>query len=303
MVLYRVYSQDHRIRYFARPFSTAIFFQIACLLFTFLPPLFTSYFTSGFYYKELTYTEQPKVSFLRRYHVISSLFSSSDAPLNDYFSSIYSVSTLQTGIPRDVDGDGLIDQETVLINVTTTSAFTSNTIDLWLIFQYALNRYPLVSMETLGILSLSAPRALSNYAGVTIYGRLRLVQREPLLSYRNVSAIQGSLFDYGSNSFVPSFDSISMVYRSRNYSTAFDTDYIHWTPAFSGSTTNGLFTIKVVVNIGAQTFRYVPDFWKEFRWTWVQCITALLPFYYLINKVKEFFFSNRLVRTVAKKSA
>ena len=59
MVLYKVYSQEHRIRYFADPCSTAVLFQIVCILITFLAPLFTSYFTSGFYYKELTYNEQP----------------------------------------------------------------------------------------------------------------------------------------------------------------------------------------------------------------------------------------------------
>ena len=304
MVLYRVFSQEHRIGYFAPLLSTAVIFQLACLLFTFLPPLFTSYFTSGFYYKELIYTEQPKATFLRRYHTIigSSIFSSSDAPLNNYFPSLYTPSTLQTGIPRDVDGDGIIDQETISINITSSSAITTNTIDLWLIFRYALNRYPLVNMETYGILSLNAPRSLSNYAGVTIYGQLRFVQREPLVSYKNVSALQGSLFDYGSTLFVPSFDSISAAYRSRNYSTIFYTEYIQWTPS-SSTASSSLFTLKVVVNTGTQAIRYIPNFWKEFRWTWIQYITGLLPFYYVANKVKEFFFSNRLIRTIAKKSA
>jgi len=92
MVLYKVYSQEYRIRYFAHPCSTAVLFQIACLLFTFLPPLFTGYFTSGFYYKELSYSEQPNVTFLQRYNLIISspstlIFSSSEAILNNYFLS------------------------------------------------------------------------------------------------------------------------------------------------------------------------------------------------------------------------
>jgi transmembrane protein 231 len=167
MVLYQVYSQEYRIRYFAHPISTAVVFQIACILLTFLAPLFTGYFTSGFYLKELTYTEQPQVSFLGQYTLFidslsSFIFSSSDARLNNYFTSTYYPSTITTDIPQDVNGDGIVDQQTISINVILPQLISGSSINLWLIYQYALNQYPLVNMQTLGIISLQAPSSLSN---------------------------------------------------------------------------------------------------------------------------------------------
>jgi len=306
MVLYKIYSQEHRVRYFAHPCSTAVLFQIACLLLTFLPPLFTSYFTSGFYYKELTYNEQPAVSFLGQYNIIidslsSLIFSSSNGSLNNYFNLNYSPTTLTTSGPLDVNGDGVTDQQTITLNVILPELISSRTINLWLIFQYALNQYPGVSMTTLGLILLKAPSSLSNNSTVTIYGQLRFQQREPILSYTNTSYLQTPIIDYGTYSIVPSFDDVLNNYLSRNYYTTFDQQYVQWS-SLSSSSNNIQLTIKVVIGTGSQSIRYVPNFWKVFRWAWIQYITGLLPFFYVVNKVKEFVFSNGLVRTVRKSS-
>jgi hypothetical protein len=231
----------------------------------------------------------------------SVIFSSSEAILNNNFVSIYTPTILSTSIPRDVNGDGIIDQQKITINITASSTILTQNIDLWLIFQYALSQFPMVNMETLGLISLNAPSPLSNYQGVTVYGQLRFHQRTPILSYENISAIQGPIIDYGTYSVVPSFDDILNNYRARNYSTVFDVKYIQWSPSSSSSSSTQL-SIKIVVNSGAQVIRYVPSFWKEFRWTWIQYVTGLLPFFYLMNKVKEFVFSSGIVRTVVKKS-
>ena len=308
MVLYKIYSQEHRIRYFAHPCSTAIVFQIICLILTFLPPLFTSYFTSGFYYKELTYHEQPNVVFLRRYNVIiegtttTPIFSSSDPLLNSYFTDYYLPSSLSTSIPRDVNNDGVIDQQTLSIEQSIDSALTlKKNLELWLFFRYTLNRYPTADMETLGRILLSAPSAISNYKSVTIFGQLRFHQRDPILTYQNISTLQGSVINYTNIQATPSLNRIYNDYLSRNYFTSFETEYVQWSP--SSSPPSSALTIKVVVNVGSQAIRYVPNFWKEFRWTWIQYVTSLLPFYYLANKIKEFVFSKKLVRTFVKQSS
>ncbi|CAF1494915.1 unnamed protein product [Rotaria sordida] len=309
MVLYKVYSQEYRIRYLAHPCSTAILFQISCLFLTFLPPLFTSYFTNGFYYKELTYSEQANVSFLEKYNLIidslSSLrFSSSDTRLNNYFSSSYYPSTLKTYIPGDINGDDIADQQKITLNIILPESISDKIINLWLIFQYSLNRYPLINMETLGLISLKAPSSLLANSTVNVYGQLRFHQREPILSYINDSSIQGSIIDFGTYSLVPSFDDILDRYNSRNYFTSFDQQYVQWSSSSLSSSTDSFIrlTINVVVNTGPQLYRYVPNFWKEFRWTWIQYFTSLLPFFYVANKFKEFVFSNGLVRTIVRKS-
>ena len=145
MVLYKVYSQEHRIRYLAYPCSSAIVFQICCLFLTFLPPLFTGYFTSGFYYKELTYSEQPSVTFLQKYDLIidsltSPRFCSSDSRLNNGLSSYYVSCTLTSFMPRDTNADQVTDQQNVTLNVILPSTFSSSVLNLWLLFQYKLKK-------------------------------------------------------------------------------------------------------------------------------------------------------------------
>jgi transmembrane protein 231 len=188
MVLYKVFSQEHRIRYLAHPCSTAVLFQISCLILTFLPPLFTSYFTSGFYLKELTYSEQPNVTFLQEYNLIidsssSLIFSSSDARLNNFSLPSYSPSTLITDSPVDINGDGITDQQTITLSINLPQSISGATINLWLIYQYALIQYPLINMETLGLVSLNVPSSLSTDSTVTVYGQLRFQQRQPVLGY------------------------------------------------------------------------------------------------------------------------
>lgn len=306
MVLYKVYSQDHRIHYFAHPCSSAVFFQLSCLLLTFLPPLFISYFTSGFYYKELTYSEQPHISFHNKYELIigsasSLIFSSSDARLNNYFTSNYYSTTLRTATPRDIDGDSIIDQHTIALSLISSGLnIQDSTVNLWLIFQYQLNQYSAISMETLGLISLKAPPTLSANTNVTIYGQLNFQQRDPVSNHPDISSIPSSIINYGTYSLVPPFDEILNNYTSRNYFTTFEQNYVQWSPA---GTDDPQLTITVILNTSLQSIRYVPSFWKEFRWAWIQYVTILLPFLYVMNKVKEFVFSNRLVRTIVKQSS
>ena len=304
MVLYHVYSQEYRVRYLAHPCSTATVFQTICVLFTFLPPLFIAYFTSGFYYKELTYTAQPNVSFLQRYNVIlesssALLFTSSDHILNQYFQSTFIPSTLRSTVPEDLDGDGMIDRHTLTIEIPLQSSIAGQRMQLWLIFRTSLNQYPSIDMETLAVISLnvpSSPPPASSHTELTVYGQLQFRQRKPILSYENDSSIQNPIMDYGTYAAVPSFDEILANYDARNYSTVFKQQYVQWSSA-SGS--NPL-TIRVVVTTGQQLIRYVPSFWKEFRWSWIQYFSVLLPFVYVMNKVKEFTFTNGLVRTVVR---
>lgn len=307
MVLYPVYSQEHRTRYLADLCSIAFFFQIICLICTFLPPLFTGYFTSGFYYKELTYTEQPNITYLNRYNLIldsstSSQFSSSDLRSNQFFRSQRFSSNLRSSLPEDLNKDDRPDQEIIYLDLLTSGSLAGTTIHVWLIFNYSLTRFPLVQMQTLGLFSLRVPPNVAGSSAVNVYGSLRFLQREPVTSSTNYT-INQNLLDYGSSNIQPSFDETLANYNARVFSTKFEPSYVQWSipPSTTPPTTSSL-TIKVVINYYPQVIRYVPSFWKEFRWAWINYVAGLVPFFYLINKVKEFAFSNGLVRTVVARS-
>ena len=305
MVLYHIYSREHRIHYFAHPCSTATLFQITCLLLTFLPPLFTGYFTGGFYYKELSYSEQPRVTFTGDYSIVIDspsgvIFSSSDIRLNRYFQLAYSPSYLRATLPQDINGDALPDVLNITIELLTSTLIPGRVIDLWLPFQYALNQFPLINMTALGYLSLKVPPDLSGSSAVSVYGQLRLQQNQPIRSYENDSSLQNPIINYGSYAVIPAFDEIWSNYTQRNYYTTFEQQYVQWSSVPADLTTS--VTITVIVNIGQQVIRYVPSFWREFRWSWIQYVAGLIPFLYAVNKLKEFVFSTGLVRTVITKS-
>ena len=306
MVLYPIYSQEHRTRYFASFCSTAFIFQLVCLLFTFLPPLFTGYFTSGFYYKELTYTEQPNVTFTNRYNLIidsstSTFFSSSDLRANQFFQSNRVPSSLRSLIGEDSNKDDIADRQTLSLDVLTASSIAGNTINLWLLFNYTLLRYPSLTMQTLGLITLRVPPSTGNQISVDVYGTLRFQQRQPITPSTNYTANQ-TLIDYGSFNVQPSLDEILTNYSTRDFSTTFETTYVQWNPLVTASAGATSLTINVYVNYLPQMIRYVPNFWKEFRWAWINYVAGLVPFFYLMNKIKEFAFSNGLVRTVVARS-
>lgn len=309
MALYPIYSQEYRTRYFANIFSIAFFFQIICLLFTFLPPLFTGYFTSGFYYKELTYTEQPNVTFINRYNLIidsstETWFSSSDLRANQFFQSVRVPSYLRSTIAEDLNKDDIADRQIFSLDIQTPSStsIAKNTINLWLLFNYTLTRYPTIKMQTLGLINLKVPPNTGSKMSVDVYGTLRFQQRLPISPSTNVTNLQ-TLIDYTSFNVQPSLDEILTNYASRNFSTRFETNYVQWNnPMTSTSTGSSLLTIRVIIDYRPQTIRYVPNFWKEFRWAWINYMAGLVPFFYLMNKVKEFAFSNGLVRTIVARS-
>ena len=67
-----------------------------------------------------------------------------------------------------------------------------------------------------------------------------------------------------------------------------------WKPSSNVNT----FSIKALVRYSKQQIIYIPGFWQQFKWGWIQYVAVLLPFLYVFRMIKIFIFENQLVQTI-----
>lgn len=71
-------------------------------------------------------------------------------------------------------------------------------------------------------------------------------------------------------------------------------DFVSW----SNSLAEG-FKINAYVRYAPFKITYVPGFWEQFKWGWIQYISVLLPLMFVFKMIKIFIFENQLVPTIA----
>ena len=62
------------------------------------------------------------------------------------------------------------------------------------------------------------------------------------------------------------------------------------------------FSIKAVIRYAKQQVIFIPGFWEQFKWGWIQYVAALLPFLFVFKLIKIFIFENQLVPTIVTTS-
>lgn len=85
-------------------------------------------------------------------------------------------------------------------------------------------------------------------------------------------------------------------YQSRNVSTKLEPVTASWTPGNASIT--GAFRLDVRINYAADTFDYWTGFWELMKWAWIQYLSVLLVFIFVMGRIREYVFRNRLVTTV-----
>ena len=305
MVLYEIFSHSDRFHYRASLFSLATCLVILCAVFTFLPPFLLTYFAGGFWVKESTYSEQPRLNFSSKYLIIldktdttTPFFSSSYAAINSFF-PISFIPSSSVVTPMDNNNDGITDQFSITIELPSTSTIQINNINLWLVFQYELRARQSIIMETMTLINLrpSASTSFSANPSVSTAGDLYLEQRRPIQSSGTDYIYNTSVIDLNTLITTSSLNLSSVLnqYLTRNYYTAFRSDYVKWTTGASQS--GSMLTINVMINVPSQSIRFIPGFWQEFKWGWIQYVSVLLPFIAVFNRIKEFVFRHRFVHT------
>lgn len=298
MALFEIFSHSDRFHYRAKLCSLATCFLILCTILTFLPPFLFTYYAEGFWIKEASYSEKPRVSYKNFVLTVGQVaatnpyFASSYASLNAAFQSISIPGTAATATKNE---NGF----SVILDLPFQTSTQIRYINLLLILQYELRGRQSIQMETLGLINLYSPGTINN-PRVTAVGELILQQRVPFQSSGVDITYNNSVIDLDNILATSSMDinSIAENYFTRNYYTTFQPYQTNWEDRTSGGT--GRITIDVTVNIRTQSIRFIPGFWQEFKWGWIQYLSFLLPFIYIFHRVKRFVFQNQLVRTLVE---
>lgn len=80
--------------------------------------------------------------------------------------------------------------------------------------------------------------------------------------------------------------------------TKLDLDFSTW----STGTNINTFKVKALIKYTKQQVVYVPGFWQQLKWGWIQYIAILVPFVYVFKLIKIFIFENQLVPTIVNSS-
>jgi len=308
MPLYELFSHSDRFHYRANLFSLATCFLIFCTALTFLPPFLFAYFAGGFWIKESRYSEQPRVNYSSQYILITQntdttkpFFSSSYASINSIFQNAL-IPGITTAYAIDNNNDGITDQFNITLQFLYQSGVEINTVDLWLIFQYELRARQSLIMQTMLLISFIVPGTIdiSNNPNISSAGDLILEQRQPIQSSGSDTTYNQSIIDLD-NLFQTSSLNLSTVldeYFTRKYYTSYQSQYTKW--EYGTISNSNILNINIMINVGSQSIRFIPGFWQEFKWGWIQYVSVLLPFIIVFNQIKEFVFRKQFVRTLVE---
>jgi transmembrane protein 231 len=76
--------------------------------------------------------------------------------------------------------------------------------------------------------------------------------------------------------------------------TYLQSDYTMW----KASSNINTFTINALVRYSKQQVTFIPGFWQQIKWGWIQYISVLLPFLFVFKTIKIFIYENQLVPTI-----
>jgi transmembrane protein 231 len=67
--------------------------------------------------------------------------------------------------------------------------------------------------------------------------------------------------------------------------------------SWGNANANG-FNIRARIDYPNFQINYVPGFWENFKWGWIQYLTILIPFLWIFTLAKIYIFENQLVPTI-----
>lgn len=252
--------------------------------------------------KEAFYVEQARINSSLKYLVVVEnsdttnyqFLATSYASLNSLFERVI-LPASGSFQALDRNGDGVVDQVSTAVEILFPSgATTIQNVNVWLVIQYELRGRQRVVMESLALAQLVPPDValpISTSPIVNVVGDLIFKQRQPIQSFGLETLYNRSILDLTSSL---DLNAELNKYFARKYYTAYQARRATWRNGIAG--TNKL-TVNITMNIPQQSIRFIPGFWQEFKWGWIQYLSALLPFVFVFNRIKEFVFRHHFVRT------
>ncbi|BFZ12865.1 hypothetical protein BsWGS_15904 [Bradybaena similaris] len=303
MAMYEIFSHPELRRYKTSIFSKATLLMLAILILTFIPPLLIVYRSYGFWLREATYREQPRVAFKKEFILILDLQKDQNPVVYSTFQHYNQLVQSYLRIPvvkareDDTNGDGKYDRLNLDIDIPMTAGDEVVSVKLLLFFYYKLRKFSQFHMESLGYIDYSSP---VSGASLQVFSDLRLRQKQ-LLGYRGTDTRYNDTLVDPASPYAETYTlaNIFRAYSSRNVTTVLQDPVNIWSAGRPGDSP---FKISVLINYPEEVISYSPGFWYLIKWGWVQYVSVLLIFLYIFTKVKVFVFQHQVVATVVDTS-
>ncbi|KAG5891832.1 hypothetical protein JTB14_035854 [Gonioctena quinquepunctata] len=298
MVVLEVFKKNIKVRYKSTLISKATFLTLISGFLTYTLPFIFAYKSGGFWLKHDMFFEQPEVNLLGDYLFIATTNNSS----NPIVCSTYpfykrrldhlDFCTLMKVREIDQNLDGKIDR--IIVNFRV-NLFNHNieTINLILPLSYKLNDVCPFLMQSAIIFQHSLHQSLANnlqmFADLTIYQTNPIqCDKNKVNNFYNTTIIDVDYDKENSNNF--EIESIIEKYFDRNVTTQL-------TNIFTNIKIENkrAFDLKLSVRYPQHRIFYKPGFWKIIKTAWVQYSAVYIIVAWCSMKVKNYFFSNRLV--------
>jgi len=302
MVLYNIYNEPVERNYRAHVCSFATLFNIGVGLLTFVTPLFVAFHSYGFWKVEDFFREQPLVNYRHEFVFLAQGSETNTILGYSTYPKLNFILKDSIRIPKiasteyDSNLDGKMDYLSVSISLPLSKAEMINKIQLILVFDYALKKYPNVRMQSLA--NIQYESASPGFEFFT-EGDLKLKQKTRLLHAGSHVKFNRPIFNASSDT-LQSWDlpKVLSEYQARNISTDFIGRYPVWK---SGRTYGKPFNLKAKIFYPEEQIFYQPGVWQLLKVAWIQYLAILFIFIIVLRELKKFVYTNRLVRTFAVK--
>ncbi|MBN3298175.1 TM231 protein, partial [Amia calva] len=296
MAIYEVYSHPALLRYRTSICTKATLFLLLVLCLTYIPPLLVAYRSHGFWLKLSTYEEQPIVRFQYQVLLIAATSTNGDYVAWSTFQNFNNLQGSNLRIPsisareEDQNQDGKLDQLNLKLALPLEPSEQIYSVQLILTFSYQLFRMSTFVMQSMAYIQHSSAIPGSQ---LFVSGDLKLQQRQPL-KHRGLDTTYNVSVINGNSPFASAYDLTTIIgsYQERNISTVLSNPSPVWV---LGRAARAPFAINAVIRYPPT---YQPGFWEMIKFAWIQYVSILLIFLWVLERVKIFVFQNQVLPTV-----
>ncbi|XP_028392056.1 transmembrane protein 231-like [Dendronephthya gigantea] len=302
MVMYEIHSHPVLQKYKTHICSRASVFQLFIAIFTIIFPLLVAYASQGFWLKEASYKEQPEVHFKHQFVVLLQGITSDSYVAYSNYQNFNNLVNDKLRIPvvksyeEDTNRDGKKDVLHFTLEMPLNSKESIYTAQLLLIFEYKLQRFSTLLMESMAFIHQTS--GIPGAQFITT-GELRLKQKYLLRHSGRTTTYNTPVID-SKSAFAEAYNFVNIFdkYFKRNVTTEYVSAYPIWK---SGRNTEAPFRLKATIYYPEERIFYRPGFWQLIKYAWIQYLAVLVIFLALFSRIKRFVFENQIVMTVPQK--
>ncbi|KOC59648.1 Transmembrane protein 231 [Habropoda laboriosa] len=285
MAVIEIFSSPIQYKYKSKIYSLSFLVVIFLTILSLLTPFFIIYNAGGFSLKNRIYTERPDISFKYKYLLLAN---------RDYNMNPVVCSTFRTYKNNEIEDNCTL----VKVQEIDTNSDSKNDIfkfevqfytdtpirslNVLLFFNFQLTQLFVATIESIAVFTHVLNEEVQK---IQFYGDLILEQKGLLTSEGLYEKYNDSveLADY-------SLEELLKQNFNRKFSAKISNKYVTKQVGYSSE--------NAVVVQGELIYRehltyYQPNIWEELKWAWVQYLSCLFIFAYIVKHILIFLFSNR----------